>query len=83
MRAQLTPEQKVLVDRYRRLSSAVDFVEEMRAAGDMLCGMLGSSTASDVVEALRFFVKASAAHAFSPFRRRILPPCMWSGVVTS
>lgn len=42
-----------------RLRSAVLFIRELEAAGVKLGGMLVSTTISDVVEALRFFVLVS------------------------
>lgn len=38
------------------LRAAVLFIKELEEAGVRLGGMLGSTTTSDVVEALRFFV---------------------------
>ncbi len=56
---QLTREQEevaVKAAQCHHLRAAVLFIEEFQGAGALLEGLLGSTTVSDVVEALRYFV---------------------------
>lgn len=48
------------------LRAGVLFVKELEQAGKKLSGMLGSTTTSDVIEALRFFVTVSEGDCFTP-----------------
>lgn len=67
-----TSELAVKVAECEHFRAAVLFIKELEVAGGRLRGMLGSTTTSDVVEALRFLVKVRWRYSATAPRRRLL-----------